>query len=201
MDRCPSGRILVLIGHPLFGHHLLMPFLDLVRKRQSERKYLDEPVPREMVERCLEAARLAPSACNSQPWTFMVVEGKVKDRLAAIAFSGIYSMNAFAARAPALIVVITEHSTYAARLGGRLRGVQYSLIDMGISCEHLVLQAAEEGLGTCWLGWFNEKGVKKVLGLSRSTRIDVMISIGYPESSDLREKKRKSIDETRRFLS
>ena len=178
-----------------------MSFLDLVRKRQSERKYSDKPVPRDMIERCLEAARLAPSACNSQPWTFMVVEGEIKDRLAAAAFSGLYSMNAFAARAPVLVVVMTERSKYAARLGGQIRGVQYSLIDIGISCEHLILQAAEEGLGTCWLGWFNEKGIKKVLGLPRAARIDVIISMGYPESVSLRDKNRKSVDEVRRFLS
>ena len=178
-----------------------MLFLELVRKRQSERKYSAKPVPRDVIERCLEAARLAPSACNSQPWTFVVVEGEIKDRLAAAAFSGLYSMNAFAARAPALVVVVTERSKYAARLGGQIRGVQYSLIDIGISCEHLILQAAEDGLGTCWLGWFNEKGVKKVLGLPRSARIDVIISMGYPESMNLRDKNRKSVDEVRRFHS
>ena len=178
-----------------------MTFLDLVRKRQSERKYSDTPLPREMIERCVEAARLAPSACNSQPWTFMVVDGDLKNRLAAAAFSGLYSMNAFAARAPVLIVVVTERSKYSARLGGKIRGVQYSLIDIGISCEHLILQAAEEGLGTCWLGWFNEKGVKKVLGLPRAARIDVIISMGYPESEIIRDKSRKSVDEVRHFLS
>lgn len=206
-DRSPGhgahelACILELIGHRFIGHHLNMPFLELVRKRQSERKYSDKPVPRDVIERCLEAARLAPSACNSQPWTFMVVEGEIKDRLAAAAFSGIYSMNAFAARAPVLVVVITERSKYAARLGGRIRGVQYSLIDIGISCEHLILQAVEEGLGTCWLGWFNGKGVKKVLALPRAARIDVIISMGYPESMNLRDKNRKSVDEARRFLS
>lgn len=178
-----------------------MPFLDLVRKRQSERKYSDKPVPRDAIERCVEAARLAPSACNSQPWTFLVVEGELKNKLAAEAFSGIYSMNAFAVRAPILVVVVTERSKYAARLGGQIRGVQYSLIDIGISCEHLILQAAEEGLGTCWLGWFNEKGVKKVLGLPKAARIDVIISVGYSETENLRQKNRKDADETRQYLS
>jgi nitroreductase len=178
-----------------------MSFLDLVRKRQSERKYSDKPVLRDVIERCLEAARLAPSACNSQPWTFLVVEGDAKDRLATVAFSGLYSMNAFAARAPVLIVVLTERSKYVARLGGQIRGVQYSLIDIGIAVEHLCLQAAEEGVGTCWLGWFNEKGAKKVLGLPRAARIDVIVSMGYPESEALRDKNRKSVEEARRFLS
>jgi len=112
-------------------------------------------------------------------------------RLASAAFSGIYSMNRFAASAPVLVVVVTERSRYAARLGGQMRGVQYSLVDIGIACEHFVLQAAEDGVGTCWLGWLNEKAVRKVLRLPRGARIDIMLSMGYPEKEDIREKKRK----------
>lgn len=177
-----------------------MSFLDLVRQRQSERNYSDKSVPRDAIERCLEAARLAPSACNSQPWTFLVVDDPVaREKLAERAFSGIYSMNAFARKAPVLIVVVTERSKYTARLGGRFRGVQYSLIDIGIACEHLILQAAEEGIGTCWLGWFNERAVRAQLGLPAGTKIDVIISMGYPAVQNLREKRRKTSAEIRRF--
>ena len=178
-----------------------MNFLDLCHRRQSCRRYDPTPIPRDVIERCLEAARLAPSACNSQPWTFVVVDDpELRPRLAAAAFGGVYAMNRFAADAPALVVVITERSRYAARLGGQFRGVQYSLIDLGIAGEHFILQAAEEGLGTCWLGWFNEKAVKHTLGLPRTTRVDVMISIGRPAADDrLREKNRKPAEETRRF--
>ncbi len=178
-----------------------MKFMDLVKNRQSCRQYAAQPVSREIIERCLEAARLAPSACNSQPWTFLVIhDPEKKNELAEKAFSGIYSMNRFAGQAPVLIVVVTERSKYVARLGGQLRGVQYSLIDVGIACEHLILQAAEEGLGTCWLGWFNEKAVKQVLGLPRQTKLDVMISLGYPATGDIRTKNRKPPDETCQYL-
>lgn len=177
-----------------------MSFMDLVRKRQSDRRYSARPVPREVIERCLEAARLAPSACNSQPWTFIVVsEPDTRDRVAAEAFSGIHSMNRFAAGAPVLVAVVTERSKYAARLGGQMRGVQYSLIDLGIACEHFILQAAEDGVGTCWLGWFNEKGVKRALGLPRSAKVDVMISMGYPGEGEVRDKRRKPLEEMRRY--
>lgn len=154
------------------------------------------------MERCLEAARLAPSACNSQPWTFVVVDEPVRRAaLAEAAFGGLYRMNRFAAEATALVVVITERSKYAARIGGQFRGVQYSLIDLGIACEHLVLQAAEEGLGTCWLGWFDERGVRRVLDLPRSARIDVMISVGYPAADDrVREPNRRTPDDVRRYF-
>ena len=173
-----------------------MSFLNLVRNRYSLRRYSPKAVPGESIERCLEAARLAPSACNSQPWRFIVVEEeRLRTRLAERAFGGVYAMNAFAGKSPVLVVVVTERSRYAARLGGFLRGVQYSLIDIGIACEHFVLQAEEEGLGTCWLGWFNEKAVKRVLGLPRKTRVDIVISLGYAEEDEKQEKKRKSLGE------
>lgn len=177
-----------------------MNFLDLAARRQSDRKYASRPVDRALLERCLEAARLAPSACNSQPWTFLVLDrDEPRNRVAEAAFSGLYSMNAFALKAPVLIVVLTEKSKYMARLGGQFRGVQYSLVDIGIACEHFALQAAEVGLGTCWLGWFNEKKVKEALHLPREARIDVLLSVGYPESEEIRTKKRKSMDEIRRY--
>jgi len=178
-----------------------MGFLQLVEKRRSTRKYSRRPVPREAVDRCLEAARLAPSACNSQPWSFVVVDDKtLRDEIAAKAFSGVYSINLFAKDAPVLIAVVTERSNYIARLGGYFKGVQYSLIDIGIACEHLVLQAEEEGLGTCWLGWFDENAVKRILGLPKNKKIDIIISMGYSGEAEIRDKTRKSLDEIRRFI-
>lgn len=128
-----------------------------------------------------------------------MVEGKLKDRLAPALVAGAYSMNRFACDAPAWIVVLRRPSGYAARLGGMFRGVQYNLIDIGIACDHFTLQAAEEGLGTCWLGWFNEKQARKVLDLPRNVRIDVVLSLGYPADETIRDKKRKSLDEIRTY--
>src|SRR3989338_7816393 len=131
-----------------------MTFLELVNKRRSVRGYISRPVPKEVIERCLEAARLAPSACNAQPWYFMIVDDPVlKDKVSSAAFSGIYSMNSFAQTAAALVVVVREKSKRAAALGGFYRHTQYNLVDIGIACEHFILQAAEDGVGTCWLGW------------------------------------------------
>ncbi|MDD5687730.1 MAG: nitroreductase family protein [Elusimicrobia bacterium] len=178
-----------------------MNFLELVKKRQSVRKYSTRPVAREIIDRCLEAAQLAPSACNSQPWSFIVIENEeTRKKVADAAFSGIYSSNSFAKSAPVLIVVVTEHSKFIAALGGYFRGTQYNLIDIGISCEHFILQAAEEGVGTCWLGYFNEKAVKKVLNIPKGKKADIIISMGYPENEKLREKSRKSINEIRKYI-
>jgi len=179
-----------------------MTFLDLVKKRQSVRKYAPRPVPRQAIERCLEAARLAPSACNSQPWSFIILDDeRVRNEVAEKAFSGAYKMNSFAKNAPVLVVVVTERSTYFARLGGFFRGTQYNLIDIGIACEHFVLQAAEEGIGTCWMGIFNEKAVKKILGIPREKKVDVIISMGYPATVEIREKVRKPPEEAGKFNS
>ena len=177
-----------------------MSFLDLVKSRQSCRNYRGDPVGREKIERCIEAARLAPSACNSQPWRFIVVtDPDLKKELADKAFGGIYSVFSFAKKAPALIFVVRENSNYAARLGGTFRGLQYSLIDIGITVEHFVLQAQEEGLGTCWIGWFNEKAAKKVLGLPQNKKVDILITMGYADEAGAREKKRKILEEMSEF--
>lgn len=178
-----------------------MNFLDIARLRHSLRKYApDRTIPREALERCLEAARLAPSACNSQPWSFVIVETPAAVRaLTEQACSGLYKMNHFVANASALVVVTTEKMKLAARLGAQFRGVQYSLIDIGIACEHLILQAAEDGIGSCWLGWFNERAVKKALGLPRSTSVDLMISLGYPDGEPTHTLNRKPLDEIRRY--
>ena len=182
----------------------VVSFAQLVELRRSVRRYSAQPVSRQVIDKCLEAARLAPSACNSQPWSFIVVDDeKVKNEIVDRAMSGIYRMNAFVKEAPVLVVAITEQSRYIARLGGMLRSVKYNLIDIGIAGDHLTLQAAELGLGTCWLGWFNEKAVKKVLGLSPKQRVDIMISLGYPDESGspLKEKNRRPLDEIRRFYN
>ena len=142
-----------------------------------------------------------PPACNSQPWRFIVIDDpKERDAVAGAAFSGAYAMNRFACAAPVLVVVVTERSRFAARLGGMFRGVQYSLIDIGIACEHFVLQAAEESVGTCWLGWFDEKAVKRVLKLPRSAHIDVILSMGYPAADAVpRPKSRAGLEEMSQY--
>jgi len=174
-------------------------FLQLVRQRFSVRKFLAQPVEREKINLCLEAARLAPSACNSQPWRFIVIdEPELKNRLAEKIFSGPYASNYFARQAPVLVVVISERGKFLARIGGYLRDTRYYLIDIGIAVEHFVLQATELGLGTCWLGWFNEKEVKKVLNLPAETKIDIVLAVGYSAIAP-RIKKRRELSEIARF--
>lgn len=180
-----------------------MTFLELVESRQSVRRY--EPgrrIPRETLERCLEAARLAPSACNSQPWSFVVVDDPAQVRALAEESCGRapYGMNRFAADASAIVAIVTEKMKLAARMGAQFRGVHYSLVDLGIAGEHLVLQATEEGLGSCWLGWFNERAVKQRLGIPRHRRVDLMICLGYPAEGPVRPKVRRALAAIRRYV-
>jgi len=157
-------------------------FLDLARGRRSVRSYSPRPVGREKIERCLEAAGAAPSACDRQPWRFVVVvEPGARDRLAEAAFGGIYRSNSFARRAPVLVVILAEPPALLPRIAGRLQGKHYPLIDVGIAGEHFILQAAELGLGTCWLGWFDQKRVGKLLNVGARERPVAMISAGYPD--------------------
>jgi nitroreductase len=180
-----------------------MALLDLIRKRKSVRSFLSKPVEREKIMACLEAARLAPSACNAQPWKFIVVDDRdLKNRLCQSAFSGVYSMNSFCKEAPVIVVVVSESSRFLARIGGMLRGTKYYLIDIGIAGEHFVLQAEELGLRTCWIGWFNEGAVKKVLNIPRAKKIDIIIALGYDDREEPdTEYDREPIDKIASFNS
>ncbi len=164
-----------------------MAVLDVIGRRKSVRNFLDKPVEREKILMCLEAARLAPSACNSQPWKFIVVDDiKLKNELCRAAFRGVYSINAFCKTAPVIVAVVSEKARFIARIGEMFRGTKYYLIDIGIAAEHFVLQAEESGLGTCWIGWFNEGAVKSILNIPQPKKIDVLIALGYYDSAKIR---------------
>ena len=177
-----------------------MGFLELVKRRQSVREYLDSPVEREKIEHCLEAARLAPSACNSQPWKFIVVdEPELRQAIARQTFGKVLSFNHFSMHAPVLVLVIRERMKAIAQFGAAVKNRPFSLIDVGIAAEHFCLQAAEEGLGTCMLGWFESKPVGKIIGIPKNKRVELIITVGYPKSAKIRDKKRKSIDKMRNY--
>ncbi len=180
-----------------------MALLDLIKHRKSVRDFLETPVEREKIMMCLEAARQAPSASNSQPWRFIVVDGKeLKDRLCDAAFGGLYFINSFCKTAPVIVVVISEKSKFLARIGGMFRGTKYYLIDVGAACEHFVLEAEDLGLGTCWIGWFNERAVKSVLNIPKNKKIDILIALGYYDREKLGpEHEREPMDKIASFNS
>ena len=170
-------------------------FLALADKRVSVRQYTDAPVPRAALERCLEAARLAPSACNSQPWHFIVVDDPEKRKqLAAAASGGMLPINHFVHTAPVLVAVLATRPNATAAFGAWIKKKTFAMMDVGIAAEHFCLQAAEEGLGTCMLGWFNERQVRRTLALPAGTRPLLLLTVGTPASSPP-PRKRKTIHE------
>lgn len=175
--------------------------LELINTRQSDRAYLSTPIEKEKIDRILEAGRLAPSACNAQPWKFIVIDNpELKNKIADCTSSKVLGMNHFTKQAPVHIAIIEERANFTSGAGSLIKGKHFPLIDIGIAAEHICLQAAAEGLGSCMLGWFDEPKVKKLLNIPKSKRVPLIITIGYPEK-ETKEKRRKDLDEIVRYNS
>jgi len=174
-------------------------FFDLINKRQSCRKYLDKSVEKEKLIKCIEAARIAPSACNSQPWHFIVVNNKELSSKVAMCVQD-KVMNKFTSECKSFIIIVEESGNLTSRAGALMKQQDYRSVDLGIATEHLCLSATEQNLGTCILGWFNEKELKKLLNINKLKRIRLVVAIGYPENNETRKKIRKNIDEILTFV-
>jgi len=176
------------------------PFIELVKHRTSCRAYEPRPVPREHLELMLEAARLAPSACNKQPWRFaVVVDEAVRMRLIGEAFLTGIPMK-WAADAGAIIALGMEKSTITHKVAPKISGVDYPLLDLGIAGEHLVLQAEELGLGTCWIGWIKPKAVRKIIGWPRSIEPVGLITVGWPAPGERKTRPRLEGEEIVKWI-
>jgi nitroreductase len=170
--------------------------LELILRRQSDRKYSDKPVETEKLDRIIEAGRMAPSACNAQPWKFIVVtEPALIQDLSKAATEKLTGMNSFVSKAPVLVVIVREKPNLSSKIGGTIKNKDYSHIDIGIASENICLQTKAEGLGSCIIGWFDEKQVRDTLGIPKSKRVELIITVGY-SLSEYREKKRKPKDVT-----
>jgi nitroreductase len=174
-----------------------MTFKDLALKRQSVRKYSPKPVDRLLIYECIEAARLAPSASNSQPWHFIIVdEPELKNKIAETTVTTGIPINKFAFEAPVIVAIVVEQPKTITKIASWLKKRDFPWIDVGIAAEHFCLQATELGLGTCMIGWFDEKQVKNILKIPTNKRVGLLITLGYfPEDYPVRNKVRKSLDE------
>lgn len=171
-------------------------FQRLINNRQSVRGYKPDMVEKDKLDRVLEAGRIAPSACNAQPWKFIVVDDpELKNKVADATSNRVIGINHFTKQAPVHIVVVLEPANFNSNFGSIMKDKNLPLIDIGIAAAHLSLQATAEGLGTCILGWFNEGTIKKLLNIPKSKRVILVITLGYAASDELREKKRKTTDE------
>ncbi len=170
-----------------------MNFLDIARNRQSCRSYDENrSVEQEKLDAILEALRLAPSACNGQPYHVTVCRGQVaKDVAAATAGMG---LNKFAAQAPVMLVLSEMPYVRTAAMGAKVKGNDYRSIDIGIAAAYMTAEATAQGLDTCMLGWFNDKKIRALCGLEYPVRL--VITLGYAKEGDpLRKKVRKEMDE------
>lgn len=173
-----------------------MALMDTIRQRRSVRKYLDKKIEREKIVRCIEAARLAPSAENVQPWRFIVLEGeRFKTHFCQQVTSGIYSPTRFIQNAPGIIAIAARLDILANRIGKWIQGTSYYLLDIGIAGEHLVLQAQELGIGTCWIGWFNAKKARNLLNIPGKYRVVALIAMGYPAEGATKDRPDLSLEE------
>ncbi len=161
-----------------------MEVFEAIKNRYSCRSYRAENIPEDKLKKILEAARLAPSAHNSQEWKFVVVKDEeIRNKLADAA------SQSFIAEAPVIIVAVSLDPEHIMSGGSPAYAV-----DLAIAMEHIALQAVEEGLGTCWIGAFDQEEVKKILNIPEECKVVVMMPIGYPADKP-RAKIRKNLDE------
>ena len=152
-----------------------------IRTRRSIRKFANKPVEQEKINACLEAARLAPSACNSQPWHYIVIDDpQVKEKFCAEVFNGVYKMSKWVANAPVIVAVVSDRGNFTSRIGNFFRRTEFYLVDQGISGEHFVLRAHDLGLGTCWIGWLDSNKAEKFFKLPKGHKIEHLFAVGYP---------------------
>lgn len=173
-----------------------MTLEELVRKRQSDRKYdTSKVVPREAIQRILETARLAPSATNSQPWHFIVIDDPDTIAKAAKCLTSnlVGKMNHFAATAPVLIAIVEEPANISGKAGNLLLNKHLPSYDIGIVASYITLAATNEGLGSCIMGWVNEPSIRKVLGIPKRKKVPLVIALGY-SAQETREKSRKPLE-------
>ena len=168
-----------------------MNFTEIARARQSCRAYSDREVEQEKITAIMEAARLAPSACNGQPYHFTVCKGDAAKEVAKACMG--MGMNKFAAQAPVLIVISEKPYVKTAALGARIKKNDYRSMDIGIAAAYLTAEATARGLGTCILGWFDDEKLRQVCDLDNPVRL--VITLGYPKDDSVREKKRREMSE------
>ena len=154
-----------------------MDFYEVIRTRRSVRSYKPDPIPDEVLMRVLDAARIAPSGSNRQPWRFIIVKDEELKKRLAEACSGQH----FIAEAPVIIVACGRNIHY--NRGGYM-GDMSMLVDVSIAFTHLILAARAEGLGTCWIGSFDNEEVKRILNIPEDVNVVAITPLGYPKRED-----------------
>ncbi len=156
--------------------------LDVIKFRRSVREFSSRPIEKEKMDTIMEAARLAPSSCNTQPWEFVVVDNRDALIKVAKAQPPGTPINKFLVDAVAIIVCVDNPRIVIHKAAGALNRNNQRL-DMGLAVEHMVLVAAELGIGSCWIGWFSEKKIKEILNIPKKKTVSVLLALGYPKNA------------------
>ena len=173
-------------------------FMELAKKRQSTRGFCDKPIEHEKLVSCVEAGRLAPSACNSQPWSFAVAESD--EAVAAVAAAAQQmGMNPFTSGAKAFIVIIEEFAVLNPGIRKIVDSQYFAKADVGAATAYINLEAAAQGLGICQIGVFDREAVCNALGLPQDKRLAALLAIGYPADEKIRDKIRKPLEQIASF--
>ena len=168
-----------------------MNFDQILNTRRSVRSFDSRPVSEKDIISIIEAARLSPSACNSQTWRFIfVTRSEIIRKICHEAMRPVIP-NKWLEQAPLVIVGCSHLDIIANRVGARVTGIEYYQIDLGIAMEHMVLKATELGLGTCWIGWFDETNVKDILGIPKKIKVSALLAVGYSKKAPTNKRKRK----------
>jgi nitroreductase len=163
----------------------------ILNTRRSVRSFDSRPVTEKDIISIIEAARLSPSACNSQTWRFIfVTHREIIQRICHKAMRPVIP-NKWLEKAPLVIVGCSQLDVIANHIGGRITGIEYYQIDLGIAMEHMVLKATELGLGTCWIGWFEENKLKEILNIPKKIKVSALLAVGYSKDESTRKRKRK----------
>ena len=177
--------------------------LELIQQRFSVRKYLPNAIEEEKLNIILESARLAPSASNSQPWHFYVVKDKekIKGLSAKMTIGSNAVINGFIQDAPIVIVATAGPIDILHKIASFIVNKRWYYIDVAIALEHMALAAWELGIGSCWVGWFEEKKIKNLLGIPANQEVIALLTLGYPnEERSPFPKHRKKLEEIVKFI-
>jgi nitroreductase len=167
----------------------------ILKNRRSVRAFDPRPIPQEHLLAICEAARWAPSACNSQTWRFVAVQDR--SRIQALCRQAMRPVvpNRWLAQAPLVIAGCSQLDIISNRIGSTVTGIEYYRIDLGIAMEHMVLKATELGLGSCWIGWFDERQVKAILKIPRRIKVSALLAIGYAADAPPAHRSRKPLNQ------
>ncbi|MGC8866971.1 MAG: nitroreductase family protein [Elusimicrobiales bacterium] len=174
-------------------------FFELVKSRKSIRRFKNTTICNETLKYILECAINSPSACNVQPYRFVVIKGRAKEEFCNEVFSGIYSLSSFVKKAPVIIAIVRSKKSIKMSIGEGIVDCDFSLIDIGICGQHIVLAATEKGLGSLWVGWFNRKAADRFIGVSKNERVEILIALGEKDEEPC-ERKKKDFNELVSFI-